>query len=188
MDLSYVSDHYKAKREALGPCAQGVDWKDDAAQMDRLHALRLLMGSETGYTLNDWGCGYGEMGWLVRKECSRYHGYDLVEQYVKTGTFHLSDTAKEEASYTVASGLFNVKGEAIQEDWQRYVLQCIGVMNTKSRKGFGFNCLSDASDKKRPDLYYANPYGMARICMDYGRVSLLQYYSPYDFTILVSKC
>mgnify|MGYP001571589366 CR=1 FL=1 len=185
MDLTHVKSHY-AEKQSLGPCPQGVDWKDDAAQIDRLNALRLLMGNDTGYTLNDWGCGYGMLARLIYKECARYHGYDILPQKLNIGDFHLSDTPTVIADYTVASGLFNVMTGG-NEEWAYYVLACLKTMNAMSRKGFAFNCLSDRANRRDEGLYYANAYGMTRICMEYGRVSLLQYYSPWDFTIICQK-
>ena len=187
MDLRQVSEHYAKKLEVYGRSAEGVDWKDSWAQIDRLNALRLLFHSDTGYTLNDWGCGYGRLAWLVSKECARYHGYDIVPQELDIGTFHLSDTVTETCAYTVASGLFNVKADQYEPDWTRYVHKCICTMSEKSIKGFAFNCLSDRADRRVDGLYYANAYGMARYCEEYGRVSVLQYYSEWDFTVIVSK-
>jgi len=188
MDLKQVSEHYAKRKAVYVRGAQAVDWKNRKAQMDRLNALRLLFVDDTGFTLNDWGCGYGEMGWLVRKECARYHGYDILPQELDIGTFHLSDTVTETCTYTVASGLFNVRGDQSEQAWTSYVHRCVCAMNKYSHKGFAFNCLSDRADRKSDGLYYANAYGMARHCMDYGRVSLLQHYSAWDFTILVNKC
>lgn len=186
MDLKHVREHYAGKLNRGGHTPEGVDWKDEAAQMDRLNALCLLFHGDSGFTLNDWGCGYGRLASMTKH--GRYFGYDIVEQELERGEFILSDRPTKIADYTVASGLFNVMGEHSVADWQRYVNGCIKIMAELSRSRFGFNCLSDAANRRHDNLYYANPYGMARICMEYGRVSLLQYYSAWDFTILVSKC
>ncbi len=105
MDLRHVSEHYSAKLQAHGHTPQGVDWKDEAAQMDRLDALCLLFGRNAGYTLNDWGCGYGRLARMTKN--SRYYGYDIVDQSEdwQQGEFILSDRPTRMADYTVASGL-----------------------------------------------------------------------------------
>jgi hypothetical protein len=64
-------------------------------------------------------------------------------------------------------------------------------MATLSRKGFAFNALSLYSDpeKRRPDLYYADPLALFDHCQrHFSRyVSLLHDYPLYEFTILVRK-
>lgn len=186
MDLNHVREHYRGKILAAGHTPQGVDWKDEAAQMDRLNALCLLFGNDFGYTVNDWGCGYGRLAWMTKH--SRYSGYDIVPQKLNRGEFTLSDKPTQVADYTVASGIFNVKGAILDDEWRGYMLASIDKMAEMSSKGFGFNALCDRAPNKRYELYYANSDAIAAFCGLYGRVSVLRYYNPFDFTIMVNKC
>lgn len=187
MDLKPIKSHYAAKLHEHGHTPQGVDWKDEAAQMDRLNALCLLFGRDTGYTVNDWGCGYGRLARMTNH--SRYYGYDIVEQELDGhGTFTLSDKPTRIADYTVASGIFNVKSAG---DWYTYVLDSIATMEKKSLKGFAFNMLHNRCDKRDERLFYASPAWVNAFFGDAWskhRVSVLQHYSPYDFTMMVHLC
>lgn len=184
MDLRHVKRYYKRARQAFGDTAKGVDWNHDDAQIKRFEALALVI-QEPNAAVNDWGCGYGEFYYYA--DTWDYCGFDIViAQFQHGGKFMISDHPTRIADYTVASGLFNVKLNAGKKDWLAYVHNCIGVMNEKSRKGFAFNMLPHCDDE-RESLYYANPYRMLEHCRKYGRVSLLQHYLPYDFTILVNK-
>jgi len=185
MDLASVKSHYAAKLEQFGASAQGVDWKDDDAQLDRLRALCLLFGNKVGFSVNDWGCGYGHLAYLVSTD--DYTGYDIVPQDLQLGAFVLADAPQRIADYTVASGLFNVMAGADFSDWQIYVINCIKKMDECSRVGYGFNMLHTRADKKQDGLFYSSPGWVMAHLPPHERVSILQTYSPYDFTILVNR-
>lgn len=160
-----------------------MDWKDRAAQHDRLRALSRLVSH--GGSVNDWGCGYGAFKVYTT---DNYTGYDIVPQTLAHGRFILSDKPTEMADYTVASGLFNVKLAKPLHEWRAYVVNSIKVMNQMSRKGFGFNVLSLWCERHEPHLYYASPLDMVAEVAQYSRlVELNHSYSPHDFTILCRK-
>ncbi len=187
MDLMGIKAHYAGRLAEYGHTPQGVDWKDEAAQMDRLNALCLLFGRDEGYTLNDWGCGYGRLARMTRH--SRYFGYDIVDHAdeFERGEFILSDRPTRIATYTVASGLFNVMGDGRERaEWALYVKRCVLQMDEMSRAGFAFNALHVRADRKRDELFYASP-GWFLSFINHDRISILQHYSPWDFTILVHK-
>ena len=75
------------------------------------------------------------------------------------------------------------------ESWTRYVHRTIDILAHAGRRGFAFNVLSLSSDpdRRRPDLYYADPAEMLAYCLSrYGRsVALLQDYGLYEFTVVV---
>ncbi len=95
------------------------------------------------------------------------------------------------ADYTVASGTFNVKGEAEDQEWLKHILSSIGVMHDKSKLGFAFNLLTQYSDKEfmQKYLYYADPLFLFDYCKrNFSKnVALLHDYFLYDFTIIVRK-
>jgi hypothetical protein len=95
------------------------------------------------------------------------------------------------ADFAIASGIFNVKGDVPDASWTPYVHQTIDALSRAGRRGFGFNLLSLSSDpeRRRPNLYYADPVGLLSHCLSrYGRsVALLQDYGLYEFTVVVRQ-
>ena len=87
--------------------------------------------------------------------------------------------------------MLNVKQQASDAEWASYVHETIADLAALGARGFGFNALtlySDA-DKRRPDLYYADPLELFDHCKrTYSRfVTLLHDYPLYEFTILVRR-
>ena len=129
-----------------------------------------------------------------------FHGYDLSEVMIKKarslysekgkGRFDQSDVL-EEADYTIASGLFNVKMDVDPKDWEGYILGVLDKINQASRKGFSFNALTRYSDKEymKDNLYYSDPCFYFDHCKrNYSSyVALLHDYPLYEFSILVRK-
>ena len=95
------------------------------------------------------------------------------------------------ADFAIASGIFNVKGEISDASWTPYVYQTLDVLAHAGRRGFAFNLLSLSSDpeRRRPNLYYADPADLLSYCLSrYGRsVALLEDYGLYEFTIVVRE-
>ena len=81
------------------------------------------------------------------------------------------------------------RGDVESEVWIGYVRRTLDVLAQAGRSGFAFNVLSMSSDpdRRRSNLYYADPAGMLDYCLSrYGRsVALLQDYGLYEFPILV---
>jgi hypothetical protein len=93
--------------------------------------------------------------------------------------------------FVIASGIFNVKQQASDSEWNTYILETLHHMNSFSLTGFAFNVLSAYSDKEymRNDLYYADPLSLFDYCKrNFSKyVALLHDYPLYEFTILVKK-
>ena len=93
--------------------------------------------------------------------------------------------------YVVASGIFNVRGDAGDGEWRDFIDHAAGLMDTASTRGFAFNCLSTCSDPDRREarLYYVDPGAMLDACQRrFSRhVALLQDYGLYEFTLIVRK-
>jgi hypothetical protein len=117
------------------------------------------------------------------EEARRLHGQGLDR------TWHVGAAPDEQADFAIASGVFNVRGNLSDEVWMSYVHETVDVLARTARRGFGFNVLTLSSDpdRRRPELYYADPTAMLRWCLSrYGRcVALLQDYGLYEFTIIV---
>jgi SAM-dependent methyltransferase len=153
------------------------------------------------FSLNDYGCGYGALVPYLRKRGAEvvYRGFDLSASMLEHARrehaappaigFVGDESELEPAEYTVASGIFNVKLDVPEKDWQEYVLQTLRRISRLSVRGFAFNMLTSYSDaaKMRDDLYYGDPRFFFDHCKrEYSRnVALLHDYGLYEFTTVV---
>ncbi len=205
MDLiKKYTDYYQPKIERFGATFKGVDWGSEEAQKISFEQLIKLFekeGSEK-FSLLDYGCGYGALlEYLKTKKIKvDYFGYDILPLMLKTAkkkhtdsdAIWLSKLDKEQAfDYTIASGVFTLKMEESEKNWEEYVLNSITQINKISKKGFAFNCLTSYSDKHlmKSYLYYSNPLKMFDFCKTNfsKQVALLHDYQKYEFTIIVKK-
>jgi len=201
--LREVAAYYSAKLRQYGPTHHGVDWNSRASHdLRHLQFLRLLDGTLDASVL-DLGCGYGDFLRFLRSEGHRgsYIGYDIAPSMIaealrlhgegRDRLWQVGAKPTESADYAVASGLFNVKGDVPTETWAAHVQATIDILARGGQRGFGFNMLSLASDpeRRRPDLYYADPAHMLAYCLSrFGRsVALMQDYGLYEFTVLVRQ-
>ncbi len=204
--LKALNEFYAEQLSLYGSTAQGVNWKDEKAQIGRFEQLLKILPQNSNFSIADLGCGYGALAEFMQKKGFQhftFYGYDLapamIEQAHKTyahldfATFQLIQHPKEmkKSDYIVASGIFNKKLALKEYEFLGYILETLDIMHQKSLKGFAFNMLTSYSDKEkqRPDLYYANPCFMFDYCMrNFSRdVALLHDYQMFDFTILVRK-
>jgi SAM-dependent methyltransferase len=199
--LARVSKYYSAKLAEHGETPRGVDWNSTEAQQVRFTQILSICRDDPAFSINDIGCGYGALverlvelpGFLT------YTGFDIAEPMIEAArrrypTRHeLRFTSRFEdvpvADYTVASGIFSVKGDVPEDAWHRYVMETIDDLRRLSRRGFAFNCLTAFSDpdRMRPDLHYADPHAVFDHCRRrYARnVALLHDYGIFEFTIRV---
>jgi len=205
--IEQLNQFYKEQLELYGSTAQGVNWKDEDAQILRfIQLLKILENESNPFSINDLGCGYGALAPFMQKvgfENFTFRGYDLSPEMIEkaketyqnipqAGFYAIQKTQEmQEADYCVASGIFNKKLNLKEFEFLSYILETLEIMNEKSKKGFAFNMLTSYSDKdrQREDLYYANPSFVFDYCMrNFSRnVALLHDYRAYDFTILVKK-
>jgi SAM-dependent methyltransferase len=202
--LTTVARYYSDRLREFGATARGVDWRSEESQALRFrYLLHLLDDAETGdpVTLNDYGCGYGGLvDYLANcPRAVRYRGFDISEPMIEAARCRYTDVpwcafvadaaALQPAEYTVASGIFNVKLDHPVEEWRNYVLETLDTLHALSTRGFAFNVLSTSSDpeKRRPDLFYADPLEMFAHCQQRfsRRVALLHDAPLYEFTIIV---
>jgi SAM-dependent methyltransferase len=153
------------------------------------------------FRINDFGCGYGRLFELLCEDARliEYVGYDISPAMIAAARERYADWPRVRfvdelygvpvADYTVASGIFSVKGETGAGDWRAYVLSTIDLLRSRSSRGFAFNMLTSYSDadRMRPDLYYADPHEMFDYCRKrFSRnVALLHDYGIFEFTIRV---
>ncbi|WP_038937118.1 class I SAM-dependent methyltransferase [Bradyrhizobium japonicum] len=199
--LSDVAAYYAARLEMHGATSRGVDWNGtESHQIRHRQFLRLIEHDQDG-SIIDLGCGFGDFLGFLRSAGHRGHfrGYDVARSMIEAARkvhgegddrcWHVGASPEATADFAIASGVFNVRGEVGDEAWLGYIRRTLDVLARAGRKGFGFNVLSLSSDpdRRRPNLYYADPTLMLGYCLSrYGRsVALLQDYGLYEFTVLV---
>ncbi|HEU0295190.1 MAG TPA: class I SAM-dependent methyltransferase [Anaerolineales bacterium] len=200
-----LKDFFSKKLEQYGATAEGVDYNGEQAQQRRFLELVRIIGSDQGFSVIDYGCGYGAMFDFLQSRGRQfeYYGLDLIEKMVRAGreshqnypNAHFTTDEKELpiTDYLVAAGIFNIKMDAEYADWKNFTCETLGRMNALCSKGFSFNMLTMYSDAERmaerPDLFYGDPLFFFDYCKrNFSRnVALLHDYDLYDFTILVRK-
>ena len=196
-------EYYEAKLRAHGPTPAGMDWNSQTSQELRFHQLARLWEGAPEAGIVDYGCGYAALASFLRARAhiGRYHGFDVSAAMADAAAAHVADLPDCRVTsqrgdvlpldYAVASGVFNVKQGATDASWKTYVHDTINDLASLGTRGFGFNALTLYSDpeKRRPDLYYADPLELFDYCSrTYSRfVSLVHDYPLYEFTIFVRR-
>lgn len=196
-----VARYYESKFAEHGATSAGVDWNSDASHALRFNQFMSLLDGKAGASIGDYGCGYGALLDYLRSRGwdGAYVGFDAAAAMVAAGAArHAGDgrvrfvgtrAQLERSDYTIASGIFNVRLAVTEDRWRDYMLETIRDIASVSRCGFGFNALSSYSDadRRRNDLYYADPRATFDYCMHLWprRVTLQHDYDLYEFTILV---
>lgn len=202
---SKIIQFYRERIESFGDTAKGVGWKNDEAQFVRFEQLIKII-NKTDFSVNDLGCGSGKfLRYLFDSGLppTYYFGYDILDEMIDEAKHHLRSFQNIEllkiinasemkmADYSVASGIFNVRYEASNEDWMQHIISTLNAMNEASRLGFAFNMLTQYSDAEfmQDYLYYGDPSFYFNYCkLNYSKnVALLHDYGQFDFTILVRK-
>ena len=201
--LDRTRQYYDEKLNTYGLTPKGVDWNSLESQELRFEQLLKVCDHSRPFTINDYGCGYGALfGYMTERGYAfQYQGFDLSEQMIDMARkqyadpehcrFFTDESYLAATDYTVASGIFNVKLQTSDEEWEDYVLHTLGKIAELSKKGFAFNVLTKYSDPElvRQDLFYADPLLLFDYCKkNFSRfVALLHDYPLYEFTILVKK-
>jgi cyclopropane fatty-acyl-phospholipid synthase-like methyltransferase len=196
-----VRDYYDMKLREHGPTPAGVDWNSPESQTLRFRQLLKICDSSSPFSINDYGCGYGALvDYMISQAYEfSYTGFDLsnqmiaearkIHQGIDSCRFVSDESLMKQADYTIASGIFNVKQQFAEKEWESYVFDTIRKITLLSRRGFAFNVLTKYSnpERMRPDLYYADPLSLFDYCKrNFSKfVALLHDYPLYEFTILV---
>jgi SAM-dependent methyltransferase len=201
--LRDVAAYYSSRLAVYGATSQGVDWNGPTSHDLRHRQFFRLIDNSWDASILDLGCGFGDFLRFLRAEGHRgtYIGYDIAPNMIAEAIrlhgegvdrqWRVGANPTETADFAIASGIFNVKAGVLTETWTRYVRATIDILAHTGRRGFAFNVLSLSSDpeRRRPDLYYADPaeildYSLIR----FGRsVALLQDYGLYEFTLVVRQ-
>src|SRR5690242_2970242 len=169
-NLDPVKSYFDKRIQEHGASPRGSDWNSETSQNIRFDQLLKVVETQP-FSLLDYGCGYGALAdYLGLKDLDAdYFGYDILESAIDTARkanigkqrrlFFTDKSHLPVCDYTVASGIFNFRGEQSFEDWTEYVLGVLTEFDQLSLQGFSSNFLTKYSDadKMRPDLYYADP-------------------------------
>ncbi len=201
-NLDQVKSYFDKRIQEHGASARGADWNGEESQHTRFDQLIKIIEAPS-FSILDYGCGPGALAdYLEQKGFhAEYYGFDILESAIETArmthtgkahrTFFTEKDQLPISDYTVASGIFNFRGEQSFEDWTNYVIGMLHQFDSLSRKGFASNFLTKYSDadRMRADLYYADPLYLFDYCKrNFSKnVALLHDYRIYDFTILVRK-
>jgi hypothetical protein len=195
--------YYSEKVRRFGATPAGVDWNSAFSQELRFEQLTRSCPSDTSFSINDYGCGYGALARFLagRGYNCEYRGIDVSADMIREATRYCADIRDSvffsdrskvaPADHTVASGIFNVKLDSPTDVWTNYVQRTLEDIDALSTTGFSFNMLTSYSDpdKMRTDLYYGDPCFFFDYCKKKfsSQVYLLHDYGLYEFTIGVRK-
>lgn len=201
--LNKVNQYYSERVQEHGPTSKGVDWNGKASHFLRFDQLSKVIQEKTDFSILDYGCGYGSfIEYLNENKSIKYNylGFDISEDMLvhakqnydeKHIHFINSLVNIKPVDYTIASGVFNVKLDSNQNDWEDYIKKTLKIIDGCSIKGFSFNILTSFSDEshKKDYLFYADPMYYFKYCKEHfsRNVALLHDYDLYEFTIIVRK-
>ena len=201
--LDGIRDLYEGNLAEHGATSKSVGWPDEGSQLLRFERLaRVIDRDAAGFTVNDWGCGYGAMFDYLNRgfdaQLLRYTGYDISAEMLGAAKARLADAraafvqgpeVTSDADYTFVSGTFNVKLQASDAEWDAYVKRQLETMYLRSRRGLAFNLLTSYVDWKAENLFYADP----RDYFDFCKTKLSRFVSLhhdarlYEWTMLVTR-
>jgi SAM-dependent methyltransferase len=179
-----------------------VDWPTHSSQQLRFACLLKVCDFRAPFSLNDLGCGYG----ALLEHLDRHHphahvdylGIDVSREMVDAARalwrrrpfarFRFGHRAPRVADYAVASGIFNVKLDASQADWEELVRRTLRDLHATSLRGFAVNFIAPPSRGQQypPQLYACDPQRWRTFCRDDlgRRVRIVANYGLPEFTLL----
>jgi SAM-dependent methyltransferase len=201
--LQNLTRYYSEAIAQHGTTPKGVDWNGLESQRIRFQQLKRIINTDTNFSINDIGCGYGA---LLEYLCESYPSFEycgidvtpaMIDEARKLhnempcATFELGTRPSQTRDYSVASGIFSVCLDTPHSEWKDHIEETLSSLDATSSRGFAFNCLTTYSekDKLKPHLYYADPCELFDLCKRRfsSQVALLHDYGLFEFTILVRK-
>jgi len=174
-----VQAYYEAKLARHGANPRGVDWSCTATQWLRFVQLLKLCSFDTPLSLIDLGCGYGALAAFLAERYPRasvdYLGIDLSSAMVRRARrrhrgnpairFRIGRSYPQQADYTVASGVMNVRLGCPIPLWESLVRSTLADMRRMSRRGFAVNFLAMLPVNTPPEMLYCpHPAIWSRYC------------------------
>ncbi|KQT85435.1 class I SAM-dependent methyltransferase [Aurantimonas sp. Leaf443] len=202
--LSPVAAYYGRRLKRHGATPLGVDWTCVPSQELRFVQLLNVCDGQTGFSLNDLGCGYGALASFLDGRhpgrCIDYLGIDAAPAMVARGrrafrgradiAFACGEDSPRQADFGVASGIFNVCLDCPEPVWEGHVGRMLVRLSATSRRGFSVNFLAaHPAIAPRPGLYRTRPERWLAFCRDGlgGAVEVVTGYGLREFTLLVRR-
>ncbi len=199
-----VKNYFGKALSEHGTTAEGADWNSTYSQEIRFAQLIKVIEENEGFTILDYGCGYGALADYLANQgytYNHFYGCDILQPMISEAcrlhpdrsrfTFSTEFETIPDVDYTVASGVFNARLDTSYEEWTDYVIKTLHSIDERSRKGFAVNFLTRYSDleKMQDRLYYADPGFLFDYCKKNisFNVALLHDYGLYDFTLIIRK-
>jgi SAM-dependent methyltransferase len=205
VDLGEVQRLYERSLAEHGAASPGVGWPDPAAHRARLEQLLRVLElapPPARASCADLGCGYGALFDLLAGRLgtglARYDGYDISAAMLAAARARVDDPRarwlhgariERTVDYAFACGTFNVRLDAEQEPWARYVREAVREMHARSRCAIAFNVLSAHVDWRADHLFYADPAEW----LDWAlrelspRAALAHDYGLHEWTLIVLR-
>ena len=203
--LKPVADSYQWAIKKYGPVHRAVAWRDRERQQRRFNIFAGVFSHTTNrdnITINDLGCGYGAMFNTYKKlpqfTNGKYFGYDISDAMIEAAKkkeddpralFIQSHKATENADYSFVSGTYNMKMDADEDEWLKYIEESIMHLWSKTKISMGFNMLNIESPLRENTLYYADPNHFIKFCKKHlsGSVNMINLLHPNEFIIVIIK-
>lgn len=205
MDKKFLNEsinYYQDKIKQFGSSAEGMDWKNSDTQYLRFEVISRYIDFSSRPHILDVGCGNGEFYNYVQQSSKaiKYSGIDVVPEMVAmTNERFGSDTASvrdllswetnEQFDYVIASGTFNAKLSASDEEWKGYFYSNIRKMFSLAKKAVIFNCMTSFVDYRYDRLYYPTAQELADFAVkNLSRKFILDHSYPlYEMTMAIYK-
>lgn len=195
-----VIDYFESCLAKHGDSAQGVDYNGQKSQYQRFEVLSAI-APLAGKSVLDVACGIGHFYDFLKENNltpSHYKGVDITPGMIEHASkrhpnleFSLMDIlaapAPEEPifDYVVCCGLFHLRANNSDEEWQEFCQAMIKQMFKYARYGLSFNMMTNQVDFRVDRLYYADPTEYFNFCRHNlsRRVCLRHDYPLYEFTL-----
>ncbi len=189
---------YRGLLQTHGPTYQGVSWRTKDSQSLRFEKLLAVVDHDASepIVVNDLGCAYGPFFHFLEERgvsLDRYYGYDISPEMLTALSSIPSNRIEaiqscgvtNDADYSFASGVFNLRFDVADDQWRAYVRSLVLGLAEHSRRGFAFNLLSTYNDYQEEHLFYGDPCEWFDWCKRdiTSRVTLLHDYPLYEWTI-----
>ena len=191
--------------KTYGSEPKAAAWRDRERQLRRFQifsGLFEIVSADTGFSVNDLGCGYGAMFEAYRDlpafKNAHYYGYDISTGMLDEARANISDSravwihsheATHDADFSFISGTYNLNLNADVDLWRQYVEENLLQLWSKTRVALGFNMLSAHAPKRQKTLYYADPDHFLAFCRTHmsNQVRLVDRLAPEEFVIFVMR-
>ncbi len=197
-----IKAYYSEKLSEFGPSSKGVDWNGPESQQARFDLLIKHLQIQANSSFLDFGCGYGELFTYLsgRFNSIDYLGYDIVQTSIDSAKRIHEGFQSDFVSvlpqvpnwdYVLMSGVFNVKGEVDEAEWDVYVVSKINSLIPRASKGISFNMLTTFNDVhlRKSHLYYADPFELlSKLKINPPWTVVLDHsYPMWEYTVTILK-